>query len=218
MWHSSHDPFSTVLQNLPLKPQICRWHHPYGRKRRGSEETLDDSETGEWKAGLKLNIKKTKIMASGPITLWQTDEETTERVTDFIFLGSKITADGDCSHEIKRHLLLGRKARPNLDSILKSRDTLLTKARLVKAMVFPVVMYGCESWTIKKVEHRRTDAFELWCWRRLLRVPWTARRLNQSILKEISPEYYWKAWCWSWNPNTLATWCEELTRWKRPWC
>ena len=132
-------------------------------------------------------------MASGPITLWQTDEETTERVTDFIFLGSKITADGDCSHEIKRHLLLGRKARPNLDSILKSRDTLLTKARLVKAMVFPVVMYGCETWTIKKAEHRRNDAFELWCWRRLLRVPWTARRLNQSILKEISPEYYWKA-------------------------
>ena len=129
-----------------------------------------------------------KIMASGPITLWQIDGETVETVTDFIFWGSKISADGDCSHEIKRHLLLGRKAMTNLDSILKSRDIiLLTKVHLVKATVFPVVMYGCESWTIKKVEHRRTDAFELWCWRRLLRVPWIARRSNQSILKEISP-------------------------------
>ena len=126
-------------------------------------------------------------MASGPITSWQTDGET---VTDFIFLGSKITADGDCSHEIQRHLLLGRKAMINLSSILNSRDiTLPTKAHLVKAMVFPVVTYGCESWTIKKAEHWRTDAFELLCWRRLLRVPWTARRSNQSILKEISPEY-----------------------------
>jgi len=130
-----------------------------------------------------------KIMASGPITSQQTDRETMETVADFIFLGSKITADGDYSHEIKRHLLLGRKAMTNLDSILKSRDiTLPTKVRLVKAMVFPVVMYGCESWTIKKAECRRTDAFELWCWRRLLRVPWTARRSNQSTLKEISPE------------------------------
>ena len=138
------------------------------------------------KVGLKLNIKKTKIMASGPITSWQIDGET---VTDFIFLGSKITADGDCSHEIKRHLLLGRKVMTNLDSILKSRDiSLPTKVCLVKAMVFPVVMYGCESWTIKKAECRRIDAFELWCWRRLLRVPWTTRRSNQSILKEISPE------------------------------
>ena len=139
------------------------------------------------KAGLKLNIQKTKIMASDPITSWQIDGETVETVADF-FWGSKITADGDCSHEIKRRLLLGRKVMTNLDSILKSRDiTLPTKVRLVKAKVFPVVMYGCESWTIKKAEHRRNYAFELWCWRRLLRVPWTARRSNQSILKEISP-------------------------------
>uniref|UniRef100_A0A8C0A469 RNA-directed DNA polymerase n=1 Tax=Bos mutus grunniens TaxID=30521 RepID=A0A8C0A469_BOSMU len=140
------------------------------------------------KVGLKLNIQKTKIMATGPITSWEIDGETVERVADFIFLGSKITADGDCSHEIKRHLLLGRKVMTNLDSIFKSRDiTLPTKVRLVKAMVFPVVMYGCESWIVKKAERRRIDAFELWCWRRLLRVPWTARRSNQSILKEISP-------------------------------
>ena len=140
------------------------------------------------KVGLKLNIQKTKIMASSPITSWEIDGETVETVADFIFLGSKITADGDCSHEIKRRLLLGRKVMTNLDSILQSRDiTLPTKVRLVKAMVFPVVMYGCESWTVKKAERRRIDAFELWCWRRLLRVPWTARRSNQSILKEISP-------------------------------
>ena len=140
------------------------------------------------KVGLKLNIQKTKIMASGPITSWQIDGETVETVTDFILGGSKITADGDCSHEIKRRLLLGRKVMTNLDSILKSRDiTLPTKVRLVKVMIFPVVMYGCESWTVKKAEHRKIDAFELWCWRRLLRVPWTARRSNQSILKEISP-------------------------------
>ena len=136
------------------------------------------------KVGLKLNIQKTKIMASGPTTSW----ETVETVSDFIFLGSKITAAGDCSHEIKRRLLPGRKVMTNLDSIFKSRDiTLPTKVRLVKAMVFPVVMYGCESWTVKKGECRRIDAFELWCWKRLLRVPWTARRSNQSILKEISP-------------------------------
>ena len=129
-------------------------------------------------------------MASGLNTSWQTDEETKERVTDFTFLDSKITADDDCHHEIKRHLLLGRKARTNLESIVKSRDiTLPTKIHLVKAMVFPVVMYGCENWTIKKAEHRKIDAFELWCWRRLLRAPWTARRSNQSILKEISLEY-----------------------------
>ena len=132
-------------------------------------------------AGLKLDIQKTKIMASGPITSWQIDGEIMETVTDFIFLGSKITADGDCSHEIKRRLLLGRKVMTNLDSMLKSRDiTLPAKVCLVKAMVFPGVIYGCESWTIKKIECRRTDAFELWCWRRLLRVPWTARRSNQS--------------------------------------
>jgi len=140
------------------------------------------------KVGLKLNIRKMKIMTSGPITSWQIDEETVETVADFIFLGSKITADGDYSHEIKRHLLLGRKVMINLDSILKNRDiTLSTKVHLVKTMVFPVVMYGCESWTVKKAEHQRIDAFELWCWRRLLRVPWTVRRSNQSILKEISP-------------------------------
>ena len=140
------------------------------------------------KLGLKLIIQKTKIMASSPITSWQIDGETVETVADFILGGSKTTADGDYSHEIKRRLLLGRKAMTNLDSILKSRDiTLSTKVHLVKAMVFPVVMYGCESWTIKKAERRRIDAFELWCWRRLLRVPWTARRSNQSILKEISP-------------------------------
>ena len=140
------------------------------------------------KVELKLNIQKTKIMTSGPITSWQIDGETVEMVSDFIFLGSKIIADGDCSHEIIRCLLLGRKVMTNLDSILKGRGiTLPAKVRLVKAMVFPVVIYGCESWTIKKAEHRRIDAFELWCWRRLLRVPWTARRSNESILKEISP-------------------------------
>ena len=160
------------------------------------------------KIGLKLNIQKTKIMASGPIISWQIYGKTVETVTDFIFLGPKITADGDCSHEIKRCLLFGRKVMTNLDSILKSRDiTLPTKVHLVKAMVFPVVMYGCEHWTIKKVECRRINAFELWCWRRLLRVPWTARRSNQSILKEIS---------WSWNSNILATSCKELTHLKRP--
>ena len=141
------------------------------------------------KVGLKLNIQETKIRASSPITSWQIDGETVETVADFILLGSKVTADGDCSHEIKRRLLLGRKVMTNLDSIFKSRDiTLPTKVHLVKAMVFPVVMYGCESWTIKKAERQRIDAFELWCWRRLLRIPWTARRSNQSILKEISPE------------------------------
>ena len=136
------------------------------------------------KVGLKLNIQKTKIMAYGPITSWEIDGETVETVSDFIFGGSKITADGDCSHEIKRHILLGSKVMTNLDSIFKSRDiTLLTKIRLVKAMVFLVVMYGCESWTVKKAECQRIDAFELWCWRRLLRVPRTARRSNQSVLK-----------------------------------
>ena len=156
------------------------------------------------KVGLKLNIQKAKIMASGPITSWQAEGETVETVADFIFLGSKITADGGCSHEIKRCLLLGRKVMTNLDSILKSRDktnkqtkksrdiTLPTRVHLVKAMVFPVVMYGYESWTVKKAECRKIEAFELWCWRRLLRIPWTARRSNQSILKEISPGCYWK--------------------------
>ena len=149
----------------------------------------EDSE----KVGLKLNIQKTKIMVSGPICSWEIDGETVETVSDFIFGVSKITAEGDCSHEIKRHLLLGRKVMSNLDSILKSRDiTLPTKVRLVKPMLIPVVMYGCESWTVKTAERRRIDGFELWCWRRLLRVPWTARRSNQSILKEISPGCSWE--------------------------
>ena len=142
------------------------------------------------KVGLKLNIQKSKIMASGPITLWQIDGETVETVADFIFGGSKITTDGDCSHEIKRLLLLGRKVMTNLESMLKSRDiTLSRKVHLIKAMVFLIVMYGCESWTIKRAGCRRIGAFEVWCWRRLSRVPWTARRSNQSILKEISPGY-----------------------------
>ena len=148
------------------------------------------------KAGLKLNIQKTKIMASGPITSWQLDGETVETVTVFIFLDSKITADGDCSHEIKRHLLLGRKAMTNLDNILKSRDiNFPVNVHIVKAMVFPVVMYGCENWTKKKTERRRIDASELWCWRRLLSVPWTARRSNQSVLREIVLNIHWKNWC-----------------------
>ena len=158
-------------------------------KWRKTKVPLDENERGERKVGLKLNIQKTKMMASGPTTSWQIDGETIETVRDY-FWGSKITADDDCSHEIKRRLLLGRKVMTNLDSILKSRDiTLPTKVHIVKAMVFPVVMLGCESWTIKIAESQRTDGFELWCWRRLLRVPWTARRSNQSILKEISPEY-----------------------------
>ena len=167
------------------------------------------------KDGLKMNIQKTKIMASGPITSWQIDGET---VADFILGGSNITVDGDCSHEIKRRLLLGRKVMTNLDSILKSRDIALpTKVRLVKAMVFPVVMYGCESWTVKKAEHWKSDAFELWCWRRFLRVPWTARRSNSSILKEISPECSLEGLMLKLK-LTLATWCKELTHLKRPWC
>ena len=142
-----------------------------------------------------------------------------ETVRDFTFLGFKITTDDGCSHETKRRFLLGRKAMTNLDSILKSRGiTLSTKACLVKAMVFPVVMYGCESWTIEKAELCRIDSFELWCWRRLLRFPWTARRSNQSILMEINLEIHCKDWCWSWNFNSLATCCEELTHWKRPSC
>ena len=149
-------------------------------------EVKEESE----KAGLKLYVQKTKIMASGPITSWQISGETMETVTKLIFLGSKITADGDCSHEIKRYLFLGQKAMTNLDSIIKSRSiTLWTKVDIIKAMVFPVVMYGCDSWTVKKAEHQRIDVFELWCWRRLLRVPWTARRSNQSILKETNPEH-----------------------------
>ena len=158
---------------------------PLWQKAKKNHRVLMKVKEESEKVGLKLNIQKIKILASSPITSWQIDVGT---VADFIFLGSKITADGDCSHEIKRCLLLGRKVMTNLDSILKNRDiTLSTKVRLVKAMVFPVVRYGCESWAIKKAGHRRIDAFELWCWRRLLRVPWTARRSNQSILKDINP-------------------------------
>ena len=163
-----------------------------------------------------------KIMAPGPITSWQIDGETVETVRDFIFGGSKITTDDDCGHEIKRRLLLGRKVMTNLDIILKSRDiTLPTKVHLVKAMVFPGVMYGCEIWTIKKAERRRIDAFELWCWKRLLIVPWTARLSNQSILREIRPEYSLEGLILKLklqNSNTLATWSEELTNLKRLWC
>ena len=156
---------------------------------RGTKESLDERERGEGKATLKLNIQKTKIMASDPITSWQIEAEKVEAVIDFLFGGSKITVDSDCNHKIKRCLLLGRKAMKNLDSVLKSRDiTLPTEVCLVKAMAFPVFMYGCESWNIKKVEHQRIDAFKLWCWRRL-ESPMDCKRLNQSILKEISPEY-----------------------------
>ena len=158
------------------------------------------------KVGLKLNIQKTKTMASSPITSWEIDGETVETVADFILGGSKTTADGDCSHEIKRRLLLGRKVMTNIDSILKSRNiTLSAKVRLVKAMISPVVMYGYESWTIKRAECRSIDAFELWCWRRLLRVPWTARRSNQSILREISPGCSLEGLMLRLNSNTLVT-------------
>ena len=161
------------------------------------------------KAGLELNIQKIKIMASSPITSWQIEGEIVE-TDQFYFLGLQNHCRWWCSREIKRCLLLGRKAMTNPYSVLKSRDiTSPTNIRTVKHTVFPVVMYECESWTIKKAEYQRIDAFELWCWRRLLRVPWTARKSNLNIL--------WKDWCWSWNSNALATWCEELTHWKRPW-
>ena len=170
------------------------------------------------KVGLKLNIQKTKIIASSSITSWWIDEEAMETVRDFILGGSKISADGDCSHEIKRHLFLWRKVLTNLESILKIRDiTLPTKVHLLKAMIFPVVTYGCESWTIKKAEHRRIDAFELWCgedsWEFLgLQGDPTSQTKRKSVLNN-----HWKDWCWSWSSNTLATWCEEVTHWKRPW-
>ena len=171
------------------------------------------------KVGLKFNIQKTKIMPSGPIISWQIDRETVETVADFILGGSKITAEGGCNHEIKRCLLLGRKVMANLDSILKSSDiTLPTKVRLVKAMVFPVVMYGCESWTIKKTEHQRIDAFELWCWKSLLRVPWTARRSNQSILKEISPEYSLGRLMLKLKLQYFGHLMWRPAHWERPWC
>ena len=170
-------------------------------------------------AGLKLNIQKTKISESGPITLWQIDGETMKKVTDLIFLGSKITVDSDCSHEIKRHLLLRRKAMTSTDGVLKSRDiTLPTKVCIVIAMVFMVVMYGCQSWTIKKAEHWRTDAFDLWCWKRLLRV--LGLQWDQAIQywRKSTLNISWKNWCRSWSSNTLATCCEEPIHWKRPWC
>ena len=181
------------------------------------KEPLHEGEIGEWKSWLKTQHSKTKIMAPGPITSWQTDGDKMEIVRDFIFLVSKITANGDCRHEIKRRLLLGRKAMTNLDSIFKSRDIALpTKVHLVKAMVFPVVMCGCESWTIKKVERWRFNAFELWCWRRLLRVPWTARRSNQSILKEISPEYSLEVLMLKLKFQYFGIRCKQPTHWKRP--
>ena len=178
-------------------------------------EVNEESE----KAGLKLNIQKTKILASTPITSWPKEGEKVEMVADFIFLGSKITADSNCSHEIKRHLLLGRKAMTNQDSVWKSREiTLPTKVCIAKTLVFPVVMYRCESWFIKEANHWRIDAFELWCWRRLLKVSWTEGRSNLSILKKTTLNIHWKD-CWrSWSSSTLATWCEEPVRWKRPWC
>ena len=181
--------------SLPICMCVSRWHLPYGRKWRGTKSLLIKVKEGG-KVGLKLNIQETKIMASGPITSSEIKGETVETVSDFIFWGSKITADGDWSHEIKRCLLLGRKVMTNLDSIFKSRDiTLTTKVCLVKGMVFPVVMYRCESWTVKKAECQRIDAFEVWCWRRLLRVPWTARRSNQSILRRSTLGFLWKEWC-----------------------
>ena len=166
-----------------------------------------------------MTLPNELLIISGPITSLQINGETVETVADFIFLGSKITADSDCSHEIKRRLLLGREVMTNLDSILKSRDiTLPTKVCLVKAMVFPVVMYECESLTIKKVEHQCIDAFELWCWRRLLRVPWMQGDPTSPSWRRSVLGVHWKDCCWSWNSSTLATWCEELTLWKRPWC
>ena len=172
------------------QPQICRWYTLMAASEEELKSLLMRVKEESEKSGLKLNIQRTKIMASDPITSWQIDGGKVETVTDFIFLGSKITADGDYSHEIKRHLVLGRKAMTNLDSILKSKDiTLRTKVRTVKALVFPIVMYGCESQTIKKAECQRIDAFEWWGWRKLLRVPWTVRRSNQSILKEINLDY-----------------------------
>ena len=170
------------------------------------------------KTGLKLNIQKSKSMTSSPITSWQIDGETMQTAR-FIFLVSIITAVHDWSHKVKRHLFLGRKAKTNLHSVFKSRHiTLPTKVHLVKAMVFLVVMYQCESWTIKRPEWQRSDAFKLWCWRRLLRVLWTARRSNQSILRKSTLNIHWNDWCWSWSSSTLATWRKVSTHWKRPWC
>ena len=196
-----------------------RWHHPFGTKWRRTKEPLDESERGEWKSWLKNQHSTNEDHGIWSHHFTANRWETMEPVTDFTSLGSKIIADSDCSHEIKRYFLLGRKVMTNLDSILKSRDiTLPTKVRLVKAMVFPVVMYGCESWTIKKTEHQRIDAFELWCWRRLLRGPLTARRSNQSILKEISPEYSLEGLMLELKFQFFGHLMPRTDNWKRPWC
>jgi len=220
MLHLSEENFESKWENNQAEPQSCLFNFFYDLK--GNQWFRINplfSSSIQGRHGLKLNIQKTKIMASSPITSWEIDGETVETVPDFIFLGSKITTDDDCSHEIKRRLLLGRKVMTNLDSIFKSRDiTFPTKVCLVKAMFFPVVMYGCESWTVKKAEHRRIDAFELWCWRRLLRVPWTATRSSQSILKEISPGISLEVMMLKLKLQYLATSREELTHWKRLWC
>ena len=179
---------------------VCRWHHSYGRKQRGTKETLDEGERGQWKTWLKTQ--------HGPITSWQIDGETKETVAEFILGGSKITADGDWSHEIKRQILFGKNTITNIDSVLKSRD-ITNKVRIVKGIIFSSSHVGM--WELAHTEGQRTDAFELWCWRRLLRVPWTARRSNQSILKEINPEYLLEGLMLKLSSNTLATWCEEQT-------
>ena len=192
---------------------------PLWGKWRGPKKPLDESESGEWKSWLKAQHSENEDQGIRSITSWEIDGETVETVSDFIFLGSKITADGDFSYEIKRHLLLGKKTITNLDSLLKSRDiTLPTKVRLVKTTIFPVGRYGCESWTIKKAEWWRIDAFELWCWRRLLRVLWTARRSNQSIIKEISPEYSLEGLMLKLKHQYFGHLMGRLTHWKRPWC
>ena len=198
------------------QPQICRWYHSNDRKWRGTKVPLDESERGEWKGSLKISIQKTKIIAPSSITSWQIDEEKVETVADFIFLGCKITKDSDCSHNIKRCLLFGRKAVASLDSVLKSRDvTLPTKVCIVKPVVFLVILYGCESWTIKNLSGE--EYMLLNCgWRRLLRVPWTGGRSNQSILKEIHPEYSLEGLML--KLQYFGYWCKELTHWKRPWC
>ena len=208
-WARGGTSWNQDCQEKYKKPEICRWYHPYGRKRR-TKDPLYERERGKWKCWLKVQHSENKDHGIQSHNFMET-------VRDFNFLGSKITADGDCSQEIKRCLLFGRKAMTNPDSILKSRDiTLPTKVHLVKAIFFPVVMYGCEYWTIKKAEHQGFDAFELRCWRRLLRVPWTAWRSNQSILKEISPEYSLEGLMLKVKLQYLATWCQELLIGKDP--
>ena len=221
-WEMQHWSKHKLESRLPGKISITsdmQMTPPLWQKAKRNKSLLTKVKEESEKVGLNLNIQDMKIMASGPITSWQRAEETVETVSEFIFLGSKVTTDGDCSHEIKRHLLLGRKVMTNLDNIFKSRDiTLPTKVHLVKAMVFPVVMYGCESWTVKKAEWWRIDASELWCWRRLLRFPWISRRSNQSILKEISSEHSLEGLMLKLEFQYLPTWCEEVNHLKRPWC